>query len=100
MGIMSFYHMPKPRQFDRKPIYWDPHKEKLDKRIQTLKQEMGVETSMEDYQSQIKGSFIEGTTHLKRSHERGVDSRTRRYKNVQLALILVLLFGILWFLMQ
>jgi hypothetical protein len=35
MGIMSFYHMPKPRQFDRKPIYWDPHKEKLDKRIQT-----------------------------------------------------------------
>jgi hypothetical protein len=55
---------------------------------------------MEDYQSQIKGSFIEGTTHLKRSQERGVDSRTRKYKNIQLALILVLLFGILWFLMQ
>ena len=25
MALFSFYNMRKPRQFDHKPIYWDPH---------------------------------------------------------------------------
>ena len=29
MALFSFYNMRKPRQFDHKPIYWDPHKEEL-----------------------------------------------------------------------
>ena len=26
MALFSFYNMRKPRQYDHKPIYWDPHK--------------------------------------------------------------------------
>ena len=36
MALFSFYNMRKPRQFDHKPIYWDPHKEALEERISTV----------------------------------------------------------------
>ena len=26
MALFSFYNVRKPRQFNHKPIYWDPHK--------------------------------------------------------------------------
>ena len=42
MALFSFYNMRKPRQFDHKPIYWDPHKEALEERISKVKREMGV----------------------------------------------------------
>lgn len=44
MALFSFYNMRKPRQFDHKPIYWDPHKEALEERISKVKREMGVES--------------------------------------------------------
>ena len=37
MGMFSFYNVRKPRQFEHKPIYWDPRKEKLEKRIHKVK---------------------------------------------------------------
>lgn len=43
MALFSFYNMRKPRQYDHKPIYWDPHKEALEERISKVKREMGVE---------------------------------------------------------
>lgn len=43
MALFSFYNMRKPRQFDHKPIYWDPHKEALEERISKVKREMVVE---------------------------------------------------------
>ena len=68
MGMFSFYNVRKPRQFEHKPIYWDPRKENLEKRIHRVKMEMGVEeTDYEQYKEAIRGSFIEGTTHLKKS---------------------------------
>ena len=33
MALFSFYNVRKPRQFDHKPIYWDPHKEAMEDRI-------------------------------------------------------------------
>ena len=97
MALFSFYNMRKPRQFDHKPIYWDPHKEALEERISKVKREMGVEEPLEEYKPHIKGTFIEGTSHLKKSVGRGEDSRARRYKNVKLAVALAVLaafFGI------
>ena len=43
MALFSFYHMRKPRQFEHKPIYWDPHKEALEERVSKIKREMGIE---------------------------------------------------------
>ncbi len=100
MAFFSFYNTRRPRQFDHKPIYWDPKKEAMEDRIRKVKREMGLEDqlSAEDYKAEIKGSFIEGTSHLKKSRERGQDSRSRTYKNGKLILAAVLLIALFWFL--
>ena len=98
MGIFSFYKMRKPRQFEHKPIYFDPQKEALQKRIQKAKVELGVvEPDFELYKEEIRGSFVEGTKHLKKSKNKGDDIRNRVYKNARLLLILALLIFIFWF---
>ena len=98
MGILSFYNMPKPRQYDHQPIYYDPKKEALKKRIQKVKQELGVEeTNYEDYKESIRGSFTEGTSHLKRSKERGDGLSDRERKNMRLLLVLAVLIFLLFF---
>ena len=33
MALFSFYNVRKPRQFNHKPIYWDPHKEAMEERV-------------------------------------------------------------------
>lgn len=99
MALFSFYNVRKPRQFDHKPIYWDPHKEAMDERVRKLKREMGMEEeSLEDYKPSIKGSFVEGTSHLKKSRDKGDDARSRKYKSGKLILALVLLGVLFWYL--
>ncbi|MDR0573654.1 MAG: hypothetical protein LBG96_06420 [Tannerella sp.] len=98
MGLFSFYHVRKPRQFEHKPIYFDPRKEALEKRIHKVKVEMGVEDiDPEQRKEAIRGSFIEGTTHLKKSRNKGDDIRSRAYKNMRLLLIIVILGVIFWY---
>lgn len=99
MALFSFYNVRKPRQFDHKPIYWDPHKEAMEERVQKIKREMGIEQEdLEHYRSSIKGSFVEGTSHLKKSLDKGDDSRIRKYRNVKLIVAAVLLAVLYWFL--
>lgn len=99
MALFSFYNMRKPRRYEHKPIYWDPHKEELEKRIQKVKNEIGQgNEDVENYKAQIKGSFVEGTSHLKRNKENGGDERSRSYKNIKLILAAVLLGILLWYL--
>ena len=96
MAFISFYNMRKPRQFDHKPIYWDPRKEALEERISKVKREMGIEEPLEEYKPHIKGTFIEGTSHLKKHVERGESSRSRTYKNVKLFVGLAVLLALFW----
>jgi hypothetical protein len=100
MGMFPFYNVRKPRQFTHKPIYWDPRKEALDERIRKIKSELGepVDTPDTKYTPAIKGSFVEGTAHLKKHRSHGLDSRERTYRNTRLVLILVLLAVLFWFL--
>jgi hypothetical protein len=99
MAIFSFYNSRKPRQFNHTPIYFDPRKENLEKRIHKVKMEMGVEEVDPDaYKEAIKGSFIEGTSHLKKSKYRGDDIRNRVNKNMRLLLIVALLGFLFWYL--
>lgn len=99
MALFSFYNMRKPRQFEHKPIYWDPHKEEMEKRVSRIKREMGMEEeSLENYKPQIKGTFVEGTSHLKKSREKGDDTRSRKYRNVKLAVALAVLAALFWYL--
>ena len=98
MELFSFYHVRKPRQFEHKPIYWDPHKEAMEERVQKVKREMGIEEDdLAHYKPHIKATFIEGTSHLKKSLDKGDDSRSRSYKNVKLIVLVVLLAALYWF---
>jgi hypothetical protein len=96
MALFSFYKVRKPRQFEHKPIYWDPRKEDLEKRTQRIKRELGMEDPDENYKPDIKGKFIEGTSHLKKSRMKGDDIRNRKYKNIRLGVILVVLIVLLY----
>jgi hypothetical protein len=99
MGIFQFYNVRRPRQYEHKPIFYDPRKEALEKRIHKVKMEMGVEEmDYEQYKESIRGSFVEGTSHLKKSREKGIDSRDRLYRNMRLILIIVLLGMLYWYL--
>ena len=99
MAFFSFYNMRKPRQYEHKPIYYDPRKENLEKRIHKVKVEMGIEEEdPEKYKETIKGSFIEGTSHLKKSKNRGDDIRERVNKNMRLLLAVVILGVLFWYL--
>lgn len=98
MALFSFYNTRKPRQFNHKPIYWDPHREEMEERVSKIKREIGMEEPLEDYKPQIKGHFVEGTSHLKKSIDRGDDERSRKYKSVKLIVGIVVLGLLLWFL--
>ena len=98
MALFSFYNVRKPRQFNYKPIYWDPHKEAMEERVRKIKREMGMEEAPEEYKPQIKGTFIEGTSHLKKSLDKGDDARSRTYKNVKLIVALAVLAALFWYL--
>jgi len=98
MALFPFYSLRKPRQFEHKPIYYSPRKEEMDDRIVRIKREMGLDVSKDEYKPQIKGSFVEGTTHLRKSLLRGDDVRSRRTKNGRLAIFLAVLLVLLWFL--
>ncbi|MDR0430258.1 MAG: hypothetical protein LBH58_07265 [Tannerellaceae bacterium] len=97
MALFSFYNVRKPRQFEHKPIYWNPRKEALEERTRKIKRELGVlDEPLEEYKSDIKGKFIEGTTHLRKSRMKGDDFRIRKYKNVKLGVIVILLIVVFW----
>ena len=98
MALFSFYNVRKPRQFEHKPIYWDPRKEAMEERVRKVKREMGLEETEEEHKPQIKGTFIEGTSHLKRSRDKGENSRSREYKNVKLLIALAVLALLFWYL--
>jgi len=98
MALFSFYNMRKPRQFNHRPIYWDPHKEALNDRIRKVEIEMGVrEETAEEYKPNIKGSFVAGMSHLRKSRARGDDARIRVNKNMRLLLILSVLLVLFWY---
>lgn len=68
----------------------------MEERVRRVKREMGVKEPLEEYKPQIKGTFVRGTTHLRRNKAKGYDVRSRTYRNVRLLLIVVVLSFILW----
>ena len=42
MALLGGFNRPKIRQFNHKPIYWDPEKEEREKREARIKQELNM----------------------------------------------------------
>ena len=64
MGM--FNSMRKPRGFNHQYIYVDERKEKLAKMEENAKRDLGMLPEKEFNPEDIRGKFVEGTTHLKR----------------------------------
>ena len=89
---MGMFTMRKPRGFHHTYIYVDERKEKLAKMEERAKRELGLLPEKEFSPEDIRGKFVEGTTHLKRRKESG---RKPLHFGVLLILIVVLFY--LWY---
>lgn|SRR5690554_3006384 len=107
MGIFFFYNNNrKPPRFNYKPILYNPEeeerKERLQKRIESVKREMGVlPEKTEIDKKDFKSEFISQTRHLKKRQDRIETGKssiiTNNWLLVVIGAILLLLF-FLWIL--
>ena len=89
---MGMFAMRKPRGFNHSCIYVDERKEKLAKMEENAKRDLGMLPEKEFSPEDIRGKFIEGTTHLKRRKESG---RKPMHLGIILVVIAVLIY--LWY---
>ena len=89
---MGMFAMRKPRGFNHSYIYVDERKEKLAKMEENAKRDLGMLPEKEFSPEDIRGKFIEGTTHLKRRKESG--GYQKRF-GIILVVIAVLIY--LWY---
>ena len=81
---MGMFAMRKPRGFNHSYIYVDERKEKLAKMEENAKRDLGMLPEKEFSPEDIRGKFIERTTHLKPRKESG-------RKQMRLGIIIVVI---------
>lgn len=89
---MGMFTMRKPRGFNHPYIYVDERKEKLAKMEENAKRELGMLPEKEFSPEDIRGKFIEGTTHLKRRRDSG-----RKPMHLGVILVIIVLLFYLWY---
>ena len=85
---MGFFSMNKPRGFQHRYIHYDERKEKLAKIEENAKRELGLIPPKEFSPEDIRGKFVQATTHLKRQKDSG---RKRTPAGILIMIILALL---------
>ena len=83
------FTMRKPRGFNHPYIYVDERKEKME---ESAKRELGMLPEKEFAPEDIRGKFVEGTTHLKRRKESG-----RKPMHLGVILVIITLLVYLWY---
>ena len=89
MNIPKFFRLPNHYIFDYKPMYYDPEKEKREKREKTIKSELKIEDKNEEYKANIKGQFKYRMSYKKHS---------RKASTIRLLIIIAFLGLITYFL--
>lgn len=89
---MGMFTMRKPRGFHHTYIYVDERKERLAKMEENAKRELGMLPEKEFSPEDIRGKFVEGTTHLKRRRDSG---RKPVHAGVLIAIIVLLTY--IWY---
>lgn len=92
---MGMFKSQKPRRFNHQYIYVDERKEKLEKMEEQAKRELGMIPEKEFNPEDIRGKFIEGTTHLKRRKQ-----SNRQPVHVGVIFIIIALLVFLWHYLQ
>ena len=68
---MGMFSVRKPRGFQHNYIYYDPRKEKLKNIEENAKRALGLLPEKEFSPEDIRGRFINATTHVRRRKESG-----------------------------
>lgn len=92
MGL--FFNVRGPRQFRHDPIFYDPRKDALEERVKKVRKEMG-DLPEEEYKPDLKGAFVNQTSHVRRRQDNPDKSNTSR--NIRLAVVLVILLLALYY---
>jgi hypothetical protein len=92
---MGMFGVRKPRRFNHQYIYADERKEKLNKMEEDAKRELGLLPKKDFSPEDIRGKFIEGTTHLKRRKE-----SERKPLHIGVVLIVIALLLYIWHYLQ
>lgn len=89
---IKFLHTPRNKQFSYQPRYYDEQKEELEKRVQKIKREMGIEDddSANAYIPNIKGQM---RNHYRKNIEQ------KRKSTVRLVVILFVLLALVYYLL-
>lgn len=92
--MASIFSVSKPKKFEHTRRFGNERKEYLDARVRKIKREMGLLPDEEFRpEESIRGTFAQGTTHLRRRLERDADNpdatKTNRYVKLGVALILL-----------
>ncbi len=100
--MATIFTTQKPRRFERKNYFGNERKEWLEARVRKVKREMG-ELPDEEWKAEesIRGTFIEGTRHLKRRKERDEEEGTgKNNRYVKLGVALILLCVVFYYLIK
>ncbi|NDW13109.1 hypothetical protein D0T50_09410 [Bacteroides sp. 214] len=92
---MGMFTQRKPRRFNHQYIYYDERKERLQKMEESAKRDLGMLPEKEFSPEDIRGKFIEGTTHLKRRKESGRKPMSLGVGLVAIVLLIYLLYFLL-----
>jgi len=92
---MGMFGIRKPRRFNHQYIYADERKEKLSKMEENAKRDLGLLPKKEFSPEDIRGKFIEGTTHLKRRKE-----SERKPLHIGVVIIVIALLLYIWHYLQ
>lgn len=84
--------MQKPRGFHHSYIYVDERKEKLAKMTEDAKRDLGMLPEKEFSPEDIRGKFVEATTHLRRRKASG-----KKPMSVGIILISIVILSFLWY---
>jgi len=91
---MGLFTVREPRRFEHKYIYYDERKEKLEKIEESAKRDLGMLPQDDGFNLEnIRGKFLDATTHLKK---RKANGGPRMPLRVSLVLIAVLVFIAHW----
>lgn len=85
---MGMFSIRKPRKFNHPYIYVDERKEKLKKMEEDAKRDLGMLPPKEFNPEDIRGTFVNSTTHLKRRKENG--RKPLSYGKIIIAIIILL----------
>ena len=96
--MFFFYNNRRPRQFNYKPILFDPDKDEFNERVLKVKKEMGVVEDTE-FKPTIRGEFIRNTSHVRRKiNKEGSTGKSNTKRNITLTIFLVVLILVGYFL--